>query len=86
MAIIQVLGTGCPKCGQLAASADQAVKEMGRDDVIEKVTDITEILRFEPLALPALAIDGRVVAAGTIPSPDEIRQLLLKQSATQDQP
>ena len=85
MAMIQVLGTGCPKCGHLAASADQAVKEMGRDDVIEKVTDITEILRFEPLALPALAIDGRVVAAGTVPSPDQIRHFLVEQSTTKGQ-
>lgn len=83
MATIQVLGTGCPKCGHLAASAAQAVQEAGRDDVVEKVTDIMEILKFEPFALPALAIDGRVVAAGTVLSPDEIREHLNELASTE---
>ena len=70
MAIIQILGTGCTKCGYLAANAHKAVHDSGRDDVIEKVTDIVKILDFSPMALPALAINGRVVTAGTLPSPN----------------
>ncbi|WLD12845.1 thioredoxin family protein [Planctellipticum variicoloris] len=76
MATIQVLGTGCPKCGYLAANAARAVEESGRNDVIEKVTDIMQILEFAPAALPALAIDGKVVFAGTLPSPEQIRRQL----------
>jgi small redox-active disulfide protein 2 len=68
MATIQILGTGCSKCGYLAANAQQAVQDAGREDVIEKVTDIVKILDFSPTALPALAINGRVVTAGTLPS------------------
>jgi small redox-active disulfide protein 2 len=76
MATIQILGTGCSKCGYLAANAQKAVQDSGRDDVIEKVSDIVKILEFAPMALPALAINGRVVTAGTLPSPDLIRKLL----------
>ena len=76
MAIIQILGTGCSKCGYQAANAQKAVQDSGRDDVIEKVTDIVRILEFSPMALPAMAIDGRVVTAGTLPSPQQIRSLL----------
>ena len=76
MATIQILGTGCARCGHLAAIAERFVKESGRNDVIEKVTDIVKILEFAPMALPALAIDGKVVSVGTLPTPEQMRQLL----------
>ena len=76
MATIQILGTGCSRCGHLAKIAERAVQESGRDDVIEKVTDIVKILDFAPMALPALAINGRVVSAGALPTPEQVRQLL----------
>jgi small redox-active disulfide protein 2 len=76
MATIQVLGTGCPKCGYLATNAQKAVQDAGRNDVIEKITNIVKILDFSPMALPALAINGRVVTAGTLPSPEQIRKFL----------
>jgi small redox-active disulfide protein 2 len=76
MALIQVLGTGCSKCQVLASNAAQAVHQSQREDRIEKVTDIVKILDFSPAALPALAIDGRVVSAGVLLSPDDIRKLL----------
>ncbi len=81
MATIQILGTGCSRCSYLAASAEQAVKNAGRDDVVEKVTDIMQILSFQPLALPALAINGKVVSAGNVPTPDQIQQLLQEAGA-----
>ncbi len=76
MALIQVLGTGCSKCQVLASNAAQAVHQCQRDDRIEKVTDIVKILDFSPAALPALAIDGHVVSAGVLLSPDDIGKLL----------
>ena len=76
MATIQILGTGCSKCGYLATNAQKAVQDAGRDDVIEKITDIVKILDVSPMALPALAINGKVVTAGTLPSPEQIRQFL----------
>ena len=69
-------GRVAARCGDLAANAAQAVKEAGRDDVVEKVTDIMQILGFQPMALPALAINGKVVSAGVVPTPRQIQQLL----------
>ena len=40
MALIQILGTGCPKCKKLAENAEAAAKAMGLDYQIEKVTDL----------------------------------------------
>jgi small redox-active disulfide protein 2 len=73
---IQILGTGCPKCKALAANTEKAVKELGVDAEIEKITGIQEILKFEVLMMPGLVIDGQVKASGRVPSTDEIKQLL----------
>ncbi|NLT66403.1 MAG: thioredoxin family protein [Acidobacteria bacterium] len=75
---IQVLGTGCPRCKALASNAEKAVRELGLNAEIEKVTGIQEILKFEILMTPGLVIDGKVRAAGRVPSPDEIKQLLVE--------
>ena len=72
---LQILGTGCPRCKQLLANAEQAVA--GADGVeIEKVEDIREIMKFRILATPALAVDGVVKAAGRVLSPEEIKKLI----------
>jgi small redox-active disulfide protein 2 len=74
---IQILGTGCSKCKSLTANAEQAVQELGLGAEIEKVTDIREIMTFQILMTPGLVIDGKVKTAGRVPSPDEIKQMLL---------
>ena len=73
---IQVLGTGCPKCKKLAANAEEAAKELGLAVEIEKVTDIDKIIDFGVMSTPSLAIDGKIVVVGKVPSVEEIRKLL----------
>ncbi|MCX6376789.1 MAG: thioredoxin family protein [Armatimonadetes bacterium] len=75
---IQILGMGCPKCKQLTANAEQAVKEAGIDATVEKVSDLREIMKFGVMATPALAIDGEVKSAGRLLSPKDIAGLLRK--------
>jgi small redox-active disulfide protein 2 len=74
---IQILGTGCPKCKALASNAEKAVKELGVEAEIEKVTGIQDILKFQILMMPGLVIDGQVKAAGRVPSTDDIKQLIV---------
>lgn len=73
---VKVLGTGCPKCNQLAANAKQAIKELGLDVEIEKVTQINDIMSYGVMMTPALVVNGEVKAVGKIPSTDEIKTLL----------
>ena len=54
MAKVQVLGTGCSKCGYLLKNAQAAASERQAGDVVEKVDDIMQVLEFNPSALPAL--------------------------------
>ena len=72
MHIIQVLGTGCRRCNELYASAQQAAAASGVECRVEKVTDIVKMLDFNVMALPALVIDGKVVTMGTVMTPSEI--------------
>lgn len=73
---IQILGTGCPKCKKLAENTDAAAKALGIEYAIEKVTDITEIMKFGVMMTPALAVDGQVKVVGKVASPDEIKKML----------
>ncbi len=76
MTKIQVLGTGCAKCKKLADNAEQAARQAGIEYTLEKVTDITEIMKFGVAMTPALAIDGQVKVAGKVPDPAAIQALL----------
>jgi small redox-active disulfide protein 2 len=62
----------------LTSNAEKAVQELGIQIVVEKVTDIKDIMKFQILMTPGLVIDGKVKAAGRIPSPEEIKQMLLE--------
>ena len=75
---IQVLGSGCPKCKQLAANVEQAVKESGIEAEVEKVSNLADIMKFGVMMTPGLVIDGEVKSVGKVLSPAEIAQMLTK--------
>jgi small redox-active disulfide protein 2 len=75
---IEILGVGCPKCKQLTANAEAAVKELNIQAEISKVTDIDKIIEYGLMMTPALAVDGAVVSSGKVLSKDEIRKILAK--------
>jgi small redox-active disulfide protein 2 len=73
---IEILGMGCPKCKQLTANAEAAVKQAGVQAEVVKVTDIDKITDYGVMVTPALVVDGKVVSAGKILSADDIRKFL----------
>ena len=73
---IQILGTGCPKCKKVAEVAEKAVKELGVEAEVVKITDINEIMNFGVMMTPALAIDGDVKVSGKIPSIEQVKEWL----------
>jgi small redox-active disulfide protein 2 len=73
---IQILGTGCPKCNQLAEAAEATANNLGLDFELVKVTDINDIVAFGVMSTPALAVDGVVKATGRIPSSQELGEML----------
>ena len=73
---IQILGTGCPKCIQLAENAETAAKERDIICEIEKVTDINDIMKFGVMMTPALAVDGVIQVVGKVVTVEEIKELI----------
>ncbi len=69
---IEVLGSGCPNCHKLEANARAALVIAGVEAEIVEVTDYRAILAHGVMSTPGLVIDGTVVSAGRIPSPDDI--------------
>lgn len=84
MATIQILGTVCPKCTHLFKNAEDAVQTLGRGDRVEKIEDIVRILDFSPSALPAMAIDGKVVTSGMLSTSRQIQELLQAHSSKEN--
>ena len=73
---LQILGTGCAKCQQLAAVAEDAAKALGGPYELRKVTDLKEITSFGVMRTPALVVDGTVRLSGRVPSVEEAKRLL----------
>jgi small redox-active disulfide protein 2 len=73
---IQILGTGCPKCKQLAENAEAAATALGLEYELVKITEINEIMTFGVMMTPALAVDGVVKSVGKVLPVDEIKKSL----------
>jgi len=76
MALLQILGPGCPKCKKFKENVEAAIEELGIDAQIEKVTDIMQITSFGVMTTPALVVDGEVKVVGKVASVDEIKEFL----------
>lgn len=72
---IKVLGTGCSSCKALYATVEKVIKELNIDAVLTKEEDLEKIMSYNVMSLPALVIDGKVVAKGRI-AESEIKNLL----------
>jgi len=74
---LQVLGTGCAKCRKLYHAVEEAISELELTDcTLEKVEKIADIAAMGVMLTPALAVDGKVVVSGRVPSAGEIRELI----------
>jgi small redox-active disulfide protein 2 len=73
---IQILGGGCPNCQALASHAEQAIRSLGIEAEIVKVTDSDEIADMGVMLTPALGVDGVIKSSGKVLSAEEIGALL----------
>ena len=73
---LQILGPGCSKCKMLAAHAEAAARDLGLEYVVEKIADINTITEFGVMVTPALAVDGKVVVSGRVPTTEQIKRML----------
>lgn len=72
---IKVLGTGCANCKALYATVEKVVNELGIQAEIIKEEDLMKIMEYNVMTLPALVINGKVVAKGRI-NTSEVKELI----------
>jgi len=75
---IKILGIGCKNCVNLAKNTEEALKELGMEATITKVTDMKDIAKYGIMRTPGLVFDEKVVSYGKVASADEIAELLKK--------
>ncbi len=70
--LIEVLGRGCKNCQRVEEVLREVVAERGLQADVRHVTDDAEIASRGVLSTPGLVIDGTVVAAGRIPTHEQV--------------
>ena len=61
---IKVLVSSCACNQKFFALVESVVKNNQIDATVEKVDDIVEVMQYNVMSLPALVVDGQVVAKG----------------------
>jgi small redox-active disulfide protein 2 len=72
MVEIKILGTGCKKCRNLENKVRELIAANNIDAVVEKVTDIQEIINYGIMMTPGLVINEKVKSYGIIPESDKL--------------
>ncbi len=72
MVSVKILGAGCKKCQTLEARVRELALAKNIDAVVEKVTDINEMLKYGIMMTPGLVINEEVKSVGNIPKDDQL--------------
>ena len=75
---IKILGSGCKNCVTLAKNAEEALKDLGMEAEIIKVTDFKDIASYGIMSTPGLVIDEEVVSYGKVLKSAAIKEILEK--------
>ncbi len=70
---IKVLGSGCRNCETTYNIIQAAAQQAGVEVKLEKITDIAEIMGYGVMSTPGVVVDGKLVHAGGLPGPDDVR-------------
>lgn len=73
---VVILGPGCSQCNRLEQSVMQVLSELGLGASVEHVTDLKKIAEHGFVSTPALVINGKIVAKGTVPPAKKIKEWL----------
>ncbi len=79
---IEVLGVDGTTCKALFCNALEALRQSGKRGKVLLVRDISKIMKYGVIATPALVINGAVMFAGRLGSPEEIVALLHRNLST----
>lgn len=70
---IKILGSGCAKCNRLESKVREIIEANRLEGVlVEKITDLSQMLDYGILMTPGLVIDGKAKSSGNIPGDQQI--------------
>jgi small redox-active disulfide protein 2 len=72
--IVKILGTGCPKCRRLEEKVKALIDMNSIDAAVEKVTDITDMMKYNIMMTPGLVVNEKLKSSGIIPKDENILQ------------
>ncbi len=73
---IKVLGPGCANCHTMEQIAMTAVRELGIEAHIERISDIREIMKYA-MSTPGLLVNGKLEHSGMpLPSLEKMKELI----------
>jgi small redox-active disulfide protein 2 len=81
---IVILGPGCAQCNRLEQLVMRALEELKLAASPEHVTDLKEIANYGFVSTPALIINGKFMARGTVPNINKIKEWLKQASSAQN--
>ena len=73
---VKVLGPGCARCNQLEQDIMSVMSELDLVGNIEHVTDVITIGEYGVMGTPALILNSKVMAVGTVPSKAQLKKWL----------
>jgi len=74
---IRVLGPGCANCHKMEEMARQAVKELGINAEVVKITDMAQIAMHGILSTPGLIVNGKIKHSGKpLPNIEKVKELI----------
>ena len=74
---IKILGPGCVRCKTLEKEVINTLAELDIAADVSKVEDIVKIMEYGIMHTPGLVINGKVILSGRIPSPSEMKNILI---------
>jgi glutaredoxin len=54
----------------------EAVKEMGRTDTVDYITDVSKIIELGIMTSPVLTVDGKPVMVGFVPDIEQVKKAI----------
>jgi small redox-active disulfide protein 2 len=74
---IKVLGPGCANCHKMEEMTKNAVKELGINAYVVKITDISQIAMHGILSTPGLIVNGKIKHSGKpLPSLEKVKEFI----------
>jgi len=65
-------GQKCRKCKKMVKQVEESVLESGVEAEVKIVDTIEELVRYNTWVLPALVINGKMIARGYVPEKSKI--------------